>query len=34
VREVVFDLKPGTHEDEMTLHHHAAHHSVAAGVAG
>jgi hypothetical protein len=34
VKEVVFDLKPGIHDDEISLHHHAAHHAVAAGVAG
>mgnify|MGYP006920666354 CR=1 FL=1 len=34
VKDVVFDLKPGIHEDEISLHHHAAHHAVAAGVAG
>ena len=34
VKKVVFDLKPDAHEDEMALHEHAAHHAVAAGVAG
>jgi arylsulfatase len=34
VKEVVFDLKPHAHADEHKLHQHAAHHAVAAGVAG
>jgi len=34
VKEVVFDLKPAGLSDERDLHQHAAHHSVAAGVAG
>jgi arylsulfatase len=34
VKEVVFDLKPHAHADEHELHQHAAHHAVAAGVAG
>ncbi|HSP56636.1 MAG TPA: sulfatase-like hydrolase/transferase [Dehalococcoidia bacterium] len=34
VKEVVFDLQPGTHEDEQALHAHVAHHEVATGVAG
>jgi len=34
VKDVVFDLQPGTHEDEQALHAHAAHHEMAAGVAG
>jgi len=34
VKEVVFDLKPAGHGDEQELHRHAAHHAVAAGVAG
>ena len=34
VREVVFDLAPASHGDEISLHQHAAHHAVAAGVAG
>jgi arylsulfatase len=34
IGEVVFDLAPGTHADEISLHKHAAHHAVAAGVAG
>jgi len=34
VKEVVFDLKPHIHGDERELHQHAAHHAVAAGVAG
>ncbi len=34
VKEVVFDLAPATHQDEISLHQHAAHHAVAAGVAG
>jgi arylsulfatase len=34
VKEVVFDLKPAHHGAEQDLHQHAAHHAVAAGVAG
>jgi arylsulfatase A-like enzyme/uncharacterized membrane protein len=34
VKDVVFDLQPGTHEDEQALHAHMAHHEMAAGVAG
>jgi arylsulfatase len=34
VKGVVFDLKPHAHADEHDLHQHAAHHAVAAGVAG
>ena len=34
VKQVVFDLKPATHEDEKALHQHASHHAVAAGAAG
>ncbi len=34
VKEVVFDLAPATHQDQISLHQHAAHHAVAAGVAG
>jgi hypothetical protein len=34
IKEVVFDLKPHVHGDEQELHQHAAHHAVAAGVAG
>jgi arylsulfatase A-like enzyme/uncharacterized membrane protein len=34
VRDVVFDLQPGTHEDEQALHAHVAHQEMAAGVAG
>jgi arylsulfatase A-like enzyme/uncharacterized membrane protein len=34
VKRVVFDLKPGTHEDEKALHEHAAVHGVAHGVSG
>ncbi len=34
VKEVVFDLKPAALTDEQELHQHAAHHAVAAGVAG
>jgi len=34
VKKVVFDLKPGTHEDERALHKHAAVQSVGHGAAG
>jgi hypothetical protein len=34
VKDVVFDLQPGTHEDEQALHAHVVHHEMAAGVAG
>ncbi|WUJ74973.1 arylsulfatase [Kribbella soli] len=34
VQEVVFDLAPAAHDDQTALHQHAAHHAVAAGVAG
>ena len=34
VKRVVFDLKPGTHEDEQALHEHASRQAVAHGVAG
>ncbi len=34
VQEVVFDLKPAGVSSEQALHQHAAHHAVAAGVAG
>ncbi len=34
VKQVVFDIKPATHEDEQALHEHGALHAVAAGVAG
>jgi arylsulfatase len=34
VKQVVFDLKPATLEDEQALHQHAAVHAVAAGAAG
>jgi len=34
VKKVVFDLKPGSHEDERALHQHAAAQSVAHGAAG
>jgi len=34
VKEVVFDLKPSTHEDEKALHEHASHHAVGAGISG
>ncbi|MGD2050774.1 MAG: sulfatase-like hydrolase/transferase, partial [Chloroflexota bacterium] len=34
LKEVVFDLKPAPMEAEQELHHHAAVHAVAAGVAG
>ncbi len=34
VKQVVFDLKPGTHEEEQAQHVHDIHQVVAAGVAG
>ena len=34
LREVTFDLKPTSHEDERALHEHAAIHAVGAGAAG
>jgi arylsulfatase len=34
IKDVVFDLQPGTHEDEQALHEHMTHHEMAAGVAG
>jgi hypothetical protein len=34
VKKVVFDLKPAAHEDELALHQHNAHETVAAGAAG
>ena len=34
VKKVVFDLKPGTHEDELALHQQAAQQSVGHGAAG
>ena len=34
VHKVVFDLKPGSHEDERALHQHASAQSVAHGAAG
>ena len=34
VKQVVFDLHPGTHEDEMALHAHAGLQAVATGAAG
>ncbi len=34
VKRVVFDLTPGTDEDEKKLHVHEIHQTVAAGVAG
>jgi arylsulfatase len=34
VKNVVFDLQPGAHEDEQALHLHAAHNAIAQGVAG
>ncbi|MGZ6328897.1 MAG: arylsulfatase [Candidatus Limnocylindrales bacterium] len=34
VKQVVFDIKPATAEDEQAIHEHAALHAVAAGVAG
>jgi len=32
VKNVVFDLKPSTHDDEKALHEHASIHAVAHGV--
>ncbi len=34
IKKVVFDLRPGRHEDEQLLHAHHAHQSVAQGAAG
>jgi hypothetical protein len=34
VKQVVFDLKPATHEQEKALHEHHTTQTVAAGVAG
>jgi arylsulfatase len=34
VNKVVFDLKPGSHEDERALHKHVAARSVGHGAAG
>ena len=34
INEVVFDLKPMSHEEAQTLHQHEHHHSVGQGVAG
>jgi len=34
VKQVVFDIKPATHEEEQALHEHTALHAVAAGAAG
>jgi len=34
LKQVVFDLKPAHMEVEQELHHHAAVHAIAAGVAG
>jgi arylsulfatase len=34
VKQVVFDLKPATHEDEKALHEHAQAHAVGGGAAG
>ena len=34
VKRVTFDLKPGTHGEERTLHAHEAHQAIAAGAAG
>ena len=34
VKQVVFDLKPAHHEEEISLHEHAAIHAVAQGAAG
>ena len=34
VKEVVFDLKPATHEDEKALHEHAQMQAVGHGAAG
>jgi hypothetical protein len=32
VKQVTFDLKPATHEDEHALHQHASHHAIAHGI--
>jgi len=34
VEQVVFDLRPATHEDEQALHEHAQKHGVGESVAG
>jgi arylsulfatase len=34
VKQVVFDIKPATQEDEQALHEHTALHAIAAGAAG
>ena len=34
VEQVVFDLRPATHEDEQALHEHAQKHGVGEGAAG
>ena len=34
VKNVVFDLKPGTHEEEKALHEHETHVAVAQGIHG
>ena len=34
VKQVVFDLKPASHEDEKALREAAQHHNLAQGVAG
>jgi hypothetical protein len=34
VKQVVFDLRPATHEDEQSLHEHAQMHGVGEGAAG
>jgi len=34
VDQVVFDLRPATHEDEQALHEHAQKHGVGEGAAG
>jgi hypothetical protein len=34
VKQVVFDLKPATHEGEKALHEHAQAHAVGGGAAG
>jgi hypothetical protein len=34
VKDVVFDLRPASHEDEQALHAHALSHAVGQGAAG
>lgn len=32
IKKVVFDLKPGAHQEEEAIHHHGSVHGVAAGI--